>query len=97
MATLTGRLTQLESRPVSAPQEIVAKGYDRMSAPASTAKNDAASLLQRGQGVIESVSTIGVLSGLISEGKLNEARTLVESAELDHEAKVKAAERRRLR
>ncbi len=62
-----------------------------------TTKNDAASLLQRGQGVIDSVSTIGILSGLINDGKLNEARTMVESAELEHENKLKAAERKRLR
>ncbi len=54
-------------------------------------------MLQRGQGVINSVSTIGVLSTLISEGNLGEARAMVEAAELDHEAKVKAAERKRLR
>lgn len=97
IATLTGRLVQLESRPTSAPQEIVAKGYERTSAPSSSAKNDAASLLQRGQGVIDSATTIGVLSSLINDGKLREARSMVEAAELDHEAKVKAAERKRLR
>jgi len=47
--------------------------------------------------VIDSVSTIGVLSSLIHDGKLGEARSMVESAELDHEARVKAAERKRLR
>lgn len=47
--------------------------------------------------MIGSVSTIGVLSSLINEGKLSEAQSMVEAAELDHEAKVKAAERKRLR
>lgn len=97
VATLTGRLVLLESRPTSAPQEIVAKGYERTSAPSSSAKNDAASLLQRGQGVIDSANTIGVLSSLINDGKLREARSMVEAAELDHDSRVKAAERKRLR
>ncbi len=97
IATLTGRLDRLESQPSSVQQEVVAKAYDRNSASASTAKNNGASLLHRGQGVIDSVSTIGILSGLINDGKLNEARTMVESAELEHENKLKAAERKRLR
>lgn len=97
VTTLTGRLDRLESRPGATQQEVVAKAYTRTDTPSSTAKNDGASLLQRGQGVIDSVSTIGVLSSLVNDGKLGEARSMVESAELDHEAKVKAAERRRLR
>jgi len=100
VATLTGRVVQLESNAsrayaASTPQQLVAKGYERTSTPSS--KSDAASLLSRGQGVIDSVSTIGVLSSLINEGKLGEARSMVEAAELEHEAKVKAAERKRLR
>lgn len=98
IATLTGRLVQLESRPMSVPQqEVVAKGYQQPTSTSSSAKNDAASLLQRGQGVIDSANTIGVLSSLLNDGKLLEARSMVEAAELDHEAKVKAAERKRLR
>ncbi len=37
VATLTGRLTQLESRPMSAPQELVAKGYAQTT-PANSAR-----------------------------------------------------------
>jgi polyhydroxyalkanoate synthesis regulator phasin len=109
VATLTGRVAQLESnsalaRSASAPQQVIAKGYEYTSSSAGKNRpdghrpfDDAASLMSRGQGVIDSVSTIGVLSSLISDGKLSEARSMVEAAELDHEAKVKAAERKRLR
>ena len=94
-AGLLDRIDRLERAPSAAPTQVVAKAQGgRTSRPVQAT---AASLLSRGQGVIDSPNTIGILSGLLEAGNLAEAQRMVEAAELDHEARVKTAERLRLR
>lgn len=92
---LLDRVDRLERVPSAAPTQVIAKAQGgRTSRPVQAT---AASLLSRGQGVIDSPNTIGILSGLLEAGNLTEAQRMVEAAELDHEARVKTAERLRLR
>lgn len=95
VAGLLDRIDRLERAPSAAPTQVVAKAQGGRTS--QVAKPTAASLLSRGQGVIDSPNTIGILSGLINEGNLEAAQRMVEAAEFDHEAKVKTAERLRLR
>lgn len=96
VATLLGRITRLESNQAAThPTQLVAKGFTRADYPQGTPT--AAELMTRAQGVIDSPQQIGVLSSLINEGKLADVKQAVEAAERDHDARVKAAERRRLR
>lgn len=92
---LLDRINRLERAQSAAPMmPVVAKAEGRTP---RVARPTAASLLSRGQGVIGSPNTIGILSGLLEAGNLTEAQRMVEAAELDHEAKVKIAARLRLR
>ncbi len=94
-AGLLDRVDRLERASSAAPTQVVAEAQGgRTSRPVQAT---AASLLSLGQGVIDSPNTIGILSGLLEAGNLTEAQRMVEAAELDHEARVKTAERLRLR
>lgn len=96
-AALLRRVGQLEfttAAPTQMTSPVIAKGYastDAQRAPT------AAELMTRAQGVIDSPDQIGVLSSLLGEGKLEDVRQAVEAAEREHDARVRAAERKRLR
>ncbi len=73
---------------------VIAKGYastDAQRAPT------AAELMTRAQGVIDSPQQIGVLSSPLNDSKLDQVRAAVEAAEREHDARVRSAERKRLR
>ncbi len=96
-AALLRRVGQLEFTNTAAPQmtsPVVAKGYASTDAQRTPT---AAELMTRAQGVIDSPQQIGVLSSLLGDGKLEQVRMAVEAAEREHDARVRTAERKRLR
>ena len=95
MSSLLGRLSKLESRSAAAPApaQTVAKAA-RFGRGEPDPRNSAQGLMTRAEGVIDSPGRIGQISSLAQAGRLDEVRQIVEKAELAHESKMKARDRR---
>lgn len=95
-AALLKRVGQLEFNTAAPPMTtaVVAKGYASTDAHRTPTTSE---LMTRAQGVIDSPQQIGVLSSLLNDGKLEQVRMAVEAAEREHDARLRSAERKRLR
>lgn len=80
-SALLQRISQFEasmSAPSPVQSQLVAKGYTRTDVPQRNVT--ASELMTRAQGVIDSPQQIGVLSSLLSEGKLEQVQLAVRSS-----------------
>lgn len=91
--SVLSRLSKVESRPAAAPAQAVVKAA-RFGRDEADPRNTAQGLMTRAEGVVDSPAQIGTLSSMLQAGRLDEARQIIEKAELAHESRMKARDRR---
>ncbi len=100
LSSLLSRIGKLETRPAApaAPAQAVVKGaqFGRRQVQGTEYKDTPEGLMSRLEAVVDSPARVGHIASMIQGGEIEQARRIIEAAELKHEGDMKKRDRRGL-